>query len=423
MKNYFKTHFFKKTSHVITTRSALIWMYLANEPLVALYTLLLFILRKDLHANAFQISLFATLRPVMSVLSFYWSSNLLRQREKLLSNLMGAWVLARIPFLCLPFINNVWYLIFSAGVYQLFSRAAIPSMIEILKLNMQKEPREKLFSQLYIISFIESIILGIVFGRLLDMYEGTWIPLFFVASILSLTSILIQMRIPLPLLKQDTNIPPITTNRLLQPIKDSIHLMRLRPDFSRFQWGFMIGGFGLMFITPAVTIYYADILNLTHNHLAIARYIWMGIGVVISTFLWKYGLNTFSLNRVTASIILGFSFFPITLLLAKQNLIWINIAFFIYGIAQAGSHLTWNLSGTFFSKNEDSSKFSRVNILMVGVRGMIAPVLGGFFCNFFTPPFILIIGMIICFFGAILMLHNPVKITSPLPSSNSISSS
>lgn len=398
------TQIIRDKARAFATRSALVWMHLANEPFIALYTLLLFILRKDLNATTFQISVFATLRPVISVFSFYWSSNLLRQREKLLSNLMGAWVLARIPFLCLPFIQNVWFLIFAAGIYQLFSRASIPSMMEILKLNMDKKPREKLFSRLYVISFIESIVLGLFVGRLLDMHEGAWLVLFFVAAILSLTSIFIQMRIPLPPLKVDENILPRTNNRLIQPIKDTIHLMRSRPDFAHFQWGFMIGGFGLMFITPAVNIYYVDALDLTHHHLAMARYIWMGLGVVLSSFLWRRGLDKIPLSRMTAFIIFGFSLFPFALLFAGMNLFWVNIAFLFYGIAQAGSHLIWNLSGTLFARDEDSSKFSGVNILMVGLRGVIAPVLGGLFCDLFSPFPILITGMMICLSGAALML-------------------
>jgi len=389
------------------TRFALVWMYVTNEPFVALYTLLFFILRKDLGATPLQISLFATLRPVISVFSFYWSANLLRQRKKLLPNLMGAWVLARIPFLCLFFINDIWYLIFAAGIYQLFSRATIPSMMEILKLNVEKKPRERLFSQLYVVSFMESMIFGSVVGKFLDMYEGAWVLLLFLTALFSLSSIFFQMRIPLSLSKIDDNILPITTNRFLQPIKDSIHLMRSRPDFALFQWGFMVGGFGLMFITPALTIYYADTLHLTHDNLAIARYIWMGIGAIGSSFLWKGGLNKFSLNTITGSIILGFSFFIFTLLLARTNILWFNIAFLLYGIAQAGSHLVWNLSGTLFAKNEDSSKFSGVNILMVGLRGIIAPVLGGILCDFLSPFTILIIGVIICLSGFFLMLCYP----------------
>ena len=381
------------------------WMNLSSEPFLALYTLLLFILRKDLGATTLQITVFATLRPVISVFSFYWSSNLLRQRSKLLSNLLGAWVLARLPFLCLPFIDNVWFLIFAAGVYQLFYRAGIPAIMEILKLNIGKEAREKLFSRIYVLSFIESIVLGVFVGKLLDMHSGAWKILFFTSALLSISSIFIQMRIPLPRdLKPDDNVPPITTNRLLQPIKDCIHIMRTRPDFAQFQWGFMIGGFGLMLIQPALALFYVDHLDLSHDQVTIARYIWMGFGVVASSFLWRRYLNKISIPRFTAYIIFGFSFFPFFLLLAPFNLFWINIAFLFYGIAQAGSHLLWTLSGTLFAKNEDSSKFSGVNILMVGLRGLIGPVLGGILCGLIGPTPVLMGGVVICLGGTVFML-------------------
>lgn len=392
------------------TRFALIWMNLASEPFVALYTLLLFILRKDLQATTFQIAVFVTLKPVISVFSFYWSSNLLRQRTKLLSNLMGAWVLGRLPFLCLPFIDNVWFLIFAAGFYHLFYRAGIPAMMEILKLNVTKERREKLYSRVYVLSFIESIVLGVFVGKLLDMHLGAWKILFFVSALLSISSIFIQMRIPLPpSLKPDENAPPITTNRLLQPIKDCIHLMRSRPDFAHFQWGFMIGGFGLMLIQPALALFYVDHLALSHDQVTIARYIWMGIGVVASSFLWRRALNAIPTHQFTAIIIFGFSFFPLFLLLAPWNLFWVNIAFLFYGIAQAGSHLIWTLSGTLFAKNEDSSKFTGVNIFMVGLRGLIGPVLGGILCGLIGPVPVLLAGACICIGGTVYMtLKKPV---------------
>ncbi|MCB1109440.1 MAG: hypothetical protein KDK64_00520, partial [Chlamydiia bacterium] len=284
----------------------------------------------------------------------------------------------------------------------------------ILKLNLEKGPREKLFSRLYVLGFIESICLGLFVGKLLDIHQGAWQILFALSAILSLSSTFIQMRIPLPAhLKQDDNILPISTNRILQPIKDTIHLMRTRPDFARFQWGFMLGGFALMFMTPAIHIYYADTLNMSHDQLAIARYIWMGIGVVATSFLWRRGMGRFSVNHLTAAIIFGFSLFPLALLCAIFNLFWVNIAFLFYGVAQAGSHLIWHLSGTLFAIKEDSSKFSSVNILMVGLRGLLAPVLGGICCSFWSPLTILGVGIAIGLVGALYMLRPAPEVSTP----------
>src|SRR5271170_7948395 len=124
------------------TRLALLWMNLASEPLISLYTLIPFILRKDFASSMFQLSLFLTLRPVLSVFSFYWSAYLKEGKGKLVANLIGACVLAYVPFLIFPFLGSIWYLLLASAVYQLFSRAAMPSLIEILNRNIPKQPRE-----------------------------------------------------------------------------------------------------------------------------------------------------------------------------------------------------------------------------------------------------------------------------------------
>lgn len=383
------------------TRFAFVFMHLAHEPFVALFTLLSFILRKDLHASTLQLSIFAMIRPVISFFSFYWSCSITRKKEKLLSNLIGAWLLGRLPFLLFPFFTNVWYLIFASALYQLFYRAATPALMEILKINVDKGPREKLFSFIFILCFIESIALGLFVGRLLDLNPSFWKYLFVGFSLLSISSVIFQKKIPLPSLTEDKNLPQ-ATNKILQPWKDCIYLMKHNPQFARFQWGFMIGGFGLMLLAPVLPIYYTESLLLTHENITIARYIWMGMGVILTTSLWRRGLNVLKISSLTFLILIGFGLFPLMLLCARFSLIYLDIAFFIYGIAQAGSHLLWHLSGTLFAEqNESSSKYTGVNVLMVGVRGLLGPVLGGFLFYLIGAVPLLIFGFLICFSGAL----------------------
>ncbi len=388
------------------TRLALLWMNLTAEPLIALYTLLPFILRKDLNASVLQISVFVALRPVLSVFSFYWGAYLTHRRNKLLSNLMGAWALAHLPFLFLPFTSNIWFLLLACACFQLFSRAGNPALIEILKTNIPKKPREHIFSLYYLLGFIESVVLGVTIANILDGSSGNWKILFFISALVGLSSLFLQMRIPTKQEEgQNTPFPS-----LIRPILESFALMKRRPDFAHFQCGFMIGGFSLMLIAPALCIFYADVLELTHSNIVIARFILMGIGVVLSTFLWKKGIGGLDVNKLTGWILVGFALFPLILLFAQINLFFLYFAFFLYGIAQAGSHLLWNLSGTLFAQNENSAPYSSTNILMVGFRGAIAPVLGGYLCQLIGPAYVLGIGALLPILGAIYM-----KVRKPVP--------
>jgi len=379
-----------------STRLALLWMNLAAEPLISLYTLIPFILRKDLGATLFQISLFVTLRPVLSVFSFYWSAYLKEGRGKLVANLVSASVLAYLPFLFFPWVSSFWYLLFASGVYQLFSRAAIPSLIEVLKRNIPKAAREHAFSLFFILSFVESGILGLFFGHVLDAHVVSWNTLFFFAALIGLSSILLFSRQKVPELQEETK---PKTGSIFHPWRESFQLMRNRADFAHFQGAFMIGGSALMLMAPALSTYYVDVLNLTYSNITTARFIFMAIGVAGSSLLWKKGLSHVSLLKLTRWVLFGFGLFPIALLLAQVHLWLLYLAFFFYGIAQAGSHLIWNLSGTFFAADQNSSPYTRVNILMLGLRGAVMPLAGGLLCDFVGPVPILVLGTLLCFYG------------------------
>ena len=382
------------------TRRALLWMNLSHEPFVVLYAILPFILRKDLQGSLLQISILSALRPILAVFSFYWSANLTNRRGRLRSNLIGAWVLARVPFLFILCFDNAWYLIFCCAVYELFNKSGIPALIEILKINISKESRERTFTFYFVLCFLESILLGILMAGMLEKFSSGWQVFCFATALLGLSSVIVQLRIPIP--NAECSQIPIqsTKNALIQPWKEAFALLKHRHDFARFQWGFMIGGFGLMFIAPSLSIFYVDNLNLSHFNIVIGRSILMGVGIVLSSYFWRKGLAKKSVDELTRNILFGFGLFPLAMVFSLFQIEWFYLSFIIYGIAQAGSHLLWNLSGTLFANDEDSSQFSRVNILMLGLRGAIAPALGGIMCSWSGPVAALIIGAIFCIVGA-----------------------
>ena len=373
-------------------------MNLSHEPFVVLYALLPFIIRKDLHASLLQISILTALRPLLPVFSFYWGAN--SSRKHLLSNLIGAWALARIPFLFVPWTDNIWYLIFCCGVYELFNKSGIPALIEILKINLPKQTREKTYNFYFVLSFLESILLGIFVANLLDHDSASWQILCGVTALISLSSIFVQLKVPL-----SVDVIPKTkikwSTRLIKPWKDAFFLLKTHPDFFHFQCGFMIGGFSLMLTAPSLALFCAETLQLSHSNMVIGRSILMGVGIVASSHFWRHSLSKKPIISLTQWILLGFTLYPFFLVLSQFSIGWFYSAFILYGVAQAGSHLLWNLSGTLFVEGADSSAFSRVNILMIGLRGAVAPALGGLLCNFLGPTPVLLIGTVISLCGVI----------------------
>lgn len=394
------------TQGVRQTHLALLWMNLVSEPLVALYTLIPFLLRKEFGSSLFQISLFITLRPVLSIFSFYWSAYLKGGKSQIVLNCVSACALAYFPFLFFPWVDQFWFLLLASAMYQLFSKAAIPSLIEVLKRKLPKGSREQIFSLFYLLCFVESGVLGMWFGGMLDAHTIDWKMLFCFAACLGLTSLLFFSFLKVPPLQ---SVEEKSSISFIQPWRESFQLIRQNRDFASFQGVFMVGGSALMLMLPAISSYYADTLRLSYTNITTARFLFMAIGVGLSSFLWTKGLSQIPLLKLTVGVLFGFGLFPVALLMAQIDLWFLYLAFFIYGIAQAGSHLIWNLSGTFFAADGDSSPYTRANLLMHALRGAIMPLIGGLLCDLFGSVSVLCLGALLCLYGAQRVLRNLQK--------------
>lgn len=395
--------FLKSLNTIKKTKQSLIYSSLLHGIFVSFYGLMPFILRKDLGATAFQISLFTMLKPAVAVFSFYWSIRL-ASLKSLRSNLVIAGILARIPFLFFFFFHNIWYMIFASCIYMLFSRASIPAWMEILKLNLKKSTRERMFSLSSILAYTEGVVIALFIGYFLDSYKSGWKIIFFASTLLGFLGVFIQGKIPL----LENGVREKKEKGLLNPWKDGLDLLKRNREFAIFQLGFMICGFGYMLAVPALFIFYADNLNLSHTQMTVGRYIFMGLGFVFFSPVWTKLMSRLSMNKLLGFVCIGFGIFPIFILMALFHSLWLYVAFLSYGIFQAGSHLIWNLSGPFFAKEEDSSKYTAVNVLSVGIRGLIAPMLGGFLCNWINPVIIFLLSVSICFSASYIVFKKRV---------------
>jgi len=175
----------KQEQGCIRTKLSLLLMSLTSEPLAAFYTILPFILRRELNVSAFQLSLFVMLRPVLSSFSFFWGASLgYKKSQNLLRNHIFAWIIARLPFLFFPLIHNFYYIFFAAGVYQFFYRAGLPAWNEIIKRKIPNDSsRKNLFSLYSVFGFIESILIGIFIGNFLDKSAFNWKLVFFFSAL------------------------------------------------------------------------------------------------------------------------------------------------------------------------------------------------------------------------------------------------
>jgi hypothetical protein len=63
----------------------------------------------------------------------------------------------------------------------------------------------------------------------------------------------------------------------------------------------------------------------------------------------------------------------------------------------------WNMSGPIFSGKENSSRYTGVNVVLAGLRGIIGPSMGGCFLLLSGPMEVLWIGGLFCFYSGLLL--------------------
>jgi len=389
-------------------KRALVWSNILSEPLFTLYMLLTFILYKDLGASAFQIALLTMLKPVVTALSFYWSAGLKGRGERLKSNVVWAGIWMRAPFLLCPWIDSSWFLVAAAANYMFFYRAASPAWLEMLRRNLEGKERGKAFAWSSAFGYCEGIILSLGMGVLLDGNAGLWKIFFCGASIIGLFSVVVQSKVYIAkdtLLIEEPTLETINwKERLIRPWKESYLLLKERPDFAKFQWGFMIYGFGIMLVQPALCLFMVDTLGISYLEMASAISIAKGLGFVVSSPLWSKWMEKTNISKVASAVFLLVGLFPIVLSLSTINLAWLYIAYFLYGIGQGGSHLVWNLSGPIFAGKEESSRYTGVSVMLGGLRGGVAPPLGGWLAMAWGPLGVLFLSGIFCFYSSLVIL-------------------
>lgn len=382
-------------THCIKTSQAYTWTKALNTPFWALYTLLPFILCKDLQASTFQIACLISLKPIVSCFSLYWSAHIKQRCDRLKSNIIWANILGHLPFLFVPWIDNPWYLIFASATYMLFYRGVNPAWMEVLKLNIAEEPRKTIFAYGAAFYHAGGAILAILIGWLLDDYHKVWQFLFPLTVLIAFCAIVFQLRLTL---NEDSvnrywSEPPFSLKEQFQnPWKEAWMLLKQRPDFARFQIGFMLGGGGLMLWQPALPQFFFEVLHLNYKELTFAMIVCKTVGYTLALPFWSRAMNQINLFTFTGTVTAITIFFPLGLVAAQWHLGYLYAAYLIYGIMQAGSELSWNLSGPLFSKHEDSSTYTGVNVVSIGLRGCLAPPIGSALCSITNSTVVLLTG-------------------------------
>lgn len=388
--------------YMSSTRTAYVMTRVLDTPFWSIFNLLPFILYKDLHATPFQLGLVITLKPLVSILSSYWSARLYREPNRLGPSITLARWLAYLPFFLFPFVHNVWYIIACFGLFMFLQTGMMPAWMELLKQNIPTTTRDKVFSYTQVFGYLGGGLMPFALGWILDEWLGAWRWMFPIAAMIALCASIWQYRI---MTKPAESPPPIPerSHPLIQPWKRAWELLRQHPSFAKFQVGFMFIGGGLMIIQPGLPIFFVDHLHLSYTEMGVAITLCKGIGFAASSPIWVRWIQKVNLFYFGALIATLAVIFPLLLIMAQLQIAWLFMAYLINGVMQAGSEMSWNLSGPMFAKQEDSSPFSSVNVMAVGVRGAFIPSFGALLLTEYGSSPVILLSASLCLLAALWM--------------------
>ena len=115
-----------------------------------------------------------------------------------------------------------------------------------------------------------------------------------------------------------------------------------------------------MLIFPSLSLFYVDILNLSHLQITMARFVFMALGVMSSSFFWKKGLQKVHLNVLSIWILVGFGVFDLCMIIATKSLF-----FSLYRLCFLWDCAIWKPSSLEFVKDPFLQKVTHLYVTQV----------------------------------------------------------
>lgn len=347
-----------------------------------------FVLAKSLAAPAWLVTVSVLMETTGMVAGLYWGGVMQtggRRRALLWGGLAG-----RVVVVAALWIHTAGPFVVMLGVVYLFGAMVFPAQNSILQENIRPERRGEVFGRGAMVQHGTAAVCSLVVGMLLDRDPMMYRVIYPVLGVLGFGYPLVLATLPRPAAaagrppKPDGVPAPLVwrsaATAVFQPFLEARDTFRRDRAYLWYQINFSIYGVAFLMLVPVVPLYFNGELDLAYQDIAQSRVLIGSLGVGLLGPLAGRLMDRFHPARLCAVSFSWVSLFPLTLAAGP----WLQLsgvqtayaAFVIYSVGMAGVNITWNVGSISFAPPGQGGHYQAIHVAMVGLRGVVAPVLG-----------------------------------------------
>ena len=384
------------------------------------------ILKKSLNATDFEVTILIFLTSSAFLFSIYGSEIINRSNNQARTIIIMA-VFSRMSLIIIPLFESPAFFVFCIAAMSYIDSLMKPSWNTVFKHNYTNERRSILYSYASIVYTIAILIVGTLFGYLLDVNYKLYKILFPIAAVFEILSYVNLSK----LITMGKNTYPycgvlfsghinyrLIKDILILPVRNMFRIFRENKPFFRFEIFFFLYGVAFMIASPAVPIFLVETLKLDYSPISIAKGLVFYTSTILFTPMMGKMHGSGNPTKFCGYLFLSLVFYPLLLISIKifgvdMNIIGTDtllyITFFIFGILMSGVTMSWNLSSIYYAPHSEVANYQAVHITLTGIRGLFAPFIGYIILRVFSIEATFLVSSFFFLTGGILMLRESRK--------------
>jgi MFS family permease len=325
------------------------------------------ILRRELGASAFQLSVLASASAACLLLSLALARIVDSRRP--LPYVVWPTFLARGLFVLVPFIETPWPFVGVLVAGTLLSTISGPAQTAVIERVYPRAERGRALSTVRVIGAVAAIGLALAAGHLFGHLGYRWV--FAAAGVLGMAAALRARRLPVPEAFGDVERPRTR-------LREAWHVVRADRRFRRMLLGSFVFGSGIWLMMPATPILLADVLKATPGQVGVLAAA-AAVAALAGNLTWGRLVDRRSSLPVLRLVYLLGTLAPVIYYVSSlfATTPWILLgASVAESLMHTGLDLVWMLAIIELGGKERTTQYAAIGATLAGVRGLIGPLVG-----------------------------------------------